>query len=458
MKAEYMEALLAQIRGKYAKERVRKEVEDHIEDQKNTYMTEGMPEEEAEERAVADMGDPVDAGTALDLVHRPKPAWKMLAVIALLCIAGAVLQYTVYLHGGGGSAAADDYYFRKQCQHALLGFGALCIVYLADYTRIAKHSRKICAGMLLSAYAMPQIAALEVQVHGTEGRWINVFGLFWISLEAVLYLYVPVCGAALYSYRNAEKKELWKMLPYIAVPLWMAWDIRNFSLALNLAFIFLVMFSAAVRKDWYHLPKKTALGIAWGSFAGISVLPLFTAANESYQKNRIQAWLHPFSNAKGGGYVYTIIRNILSGSRLVGPNTLQPLDGSLPNMQTDYILAYVIGYYGVLAAAALVLLIVMLGVKFLRISVRQKNQLGMMMGLGCSLVFGIQSLEYILVNLGLLPATGIYFPLISFGGSGMLQTCILLGILLSIYRYQDVVPEPAAGRRNAAAQICERER
>ena len=62
----------------------------------------------------------------------------------------------------------------------------------------------------------------------------------------------------------------------------------------------------------------------------------------------------------------------------------------------------------------------------------------MIMGLGCSLVFTIQSAEYILVNLALLPASGLYFPLLSFGGSGMLQTCILLGILLSIYRYENI--------------------
>ena len=63
------------------------------------------------------------------------------------------------------------------------------------------------------------------------------------------------------------------------------------------------------------------------------------------------------------------------------------------------------------------------------------------MGLACSLTFMIQSAEYILVNLSLLPPAGVYFPLVSFGGSGMVQTCILLGILLSIYRYENVVSE-----------------
>ena len=63
MANKYMEQLLAQIREKHAKERVRKEVENHIRDQKEAYMAQGLSENEAEEKAVMDMGDPVAAGT-----------------------------------------------------------------------------------------------------------------------------------------------------------------------------------------------------------------------------------------------------------------------------------------------------------------------------------------------------------------------------------------------------------
>jgi len=102
----------------------------------------------------------------------------------------------------------------------------------------------------------------------------------------------------------------------------------------------------------------------------------------------------------------------------------------------------VIGYFGILAAAALVLLILMFGIRLLRISICQSNQLGMIMGLGCSLLFFIQSIEYILVNLALLPSASLYLPLVSYSGSAIIQTCVMIGILLSIYRYQDVASEP----------------
>ncbi len=70
-----------------------KELEDHIEDQKCDYMTEGMEPSEAEETAVLEMGDPVEVGIKMDRIHRPKMAWKMIGLIAVLNLAGILLMY-----------------------------------------------------------------------------------------------------------------------------------------------------------------------------------------------------------------------------------------------------------------------------------------------------------------------------------------------------------------------------
>ena len=70
-----------------------KELEDHIKDQKCDYMTEGMEPSEAEEAAVLEMGDPVEVGIEMDRIHRPKMAWKMIGLIAVLNLAGILLMY-----------------------------------------------------------------------------------------------------------------------------------------------------------------------------------------------------------------------------------------------------------------------------------------------------------------------------------------------------------------------------
>ena len=89
---EYLTILTDQIRCRMAREDVRKELLCHIEDQKAAFLSEGMEAAEAEEAAVREMGDPVETGNELDRIHRPKMAWGMIALIAVLSIVGYLAQ------------------------------------------------------------------------------------------------------------------------------------------------------------------------------------------------------------------------------------------------------------------------------------------------------------------------------------------------------------------------------
>ena len=89
---EYLTILTDQIRCRMAREDVRKELLCHIEDQKAAFLSEGMEAAEAEEAAVREMGDPVETGNELDRIHRPKMAWGMIELIAVLSIVGYLAQ------------------------------------------------------------------------------------------------------------------------------------------------------------------------------------------------------------------------------------------------------------------------------------------------------------------------------------------------------------------------------
>ena len=435
IEANYIKTLLSQIREKRARERVRREVESHLEDQKACYLSDGMTQEEASRKAVADMGSPEEAGAALDRIHRPKPAWGMLAIIAALCAAGVLLQYTILK--SSSLLQEGDYFFKNQLQYAVLGFAVLCIIYLLDYTVIAAYCRQLCTGILLFLF----LILLQKQMGRSGMYWLNIvrIGGFDFSISVLFYLYVPLYGALLHSYRSCRKQDLWKILLYTVLPVFFSLQ-SSVPLCLNITLILCIILAAAILKGWLGLPvRKTALAVL-AVPAALAVL--FVMNLKSYQLARLASWLNPSADAGGAGYVPALIRSIINSSQLVGPSTGPQAAGFLPDCTSDYLLAYTIGQLGILTAAALVMLVLLFGARLLHISLHQKNQLGMIMGLGCSLVFGLQSAEFILVNLTILPPAGVYFPLISFGGSGMIHTCILLGLLLSIYRYENVVSEP----------------
>lgn len=72
---EYLHTLTEQIRCKMARGTIEQEINDHIEDQKEEFLSEGMSQTEAEEAAVREMGDPVEVGLEMDRIHRPTMAW-----------------------------------------------------------------------------------------------------------------------------------------------------------------------------------------------------------------------------------------------------------------------------------------------------------------------------------------------------------------------------------------------
>lgn len=73
-------------------------------------------------------------------------------------------------------------------------------------------------------------------------------------------------------------------------------------------------------------------------------------------------------------------------------------------------LVHIISYYGILAGAVIIALITLLIVKSFRISLRQKNQLGMIVGMGCSLILAVETLSYVAANMGILNFSSITLP------------------------------------------------
>ena len=134
----------------------------------------------------------------------------------------------------------------------------------------------------------------------------------------------------------------------------------------------------------------------------------------------------------------------MAGSHLIGGNTelLQSAQNVLPSFGSSYLLVALACAYGWFIVAVVVILLAVLILKMFRISSRQKNQLGMIIGYGCGIVFMLQFAMTVAVNLGLLPPTSIVLPLFAGSGGGTIITSyILLGLTLSIYRYKDITTE-----------------
>ena len=403
---EYIKILLEQIRCKKACPKIEEEIRSHIEEQAKANMEEGMEEEEALKAAVLDMGDPVETGVALDGIHKPQIAWDMILLIAFISLISIAIHIVIGMGAEEIGSQSRHRYVMQSIGYVGIGFLLMLRVYRLDYSILGKYG-KLCAlgflaGALLLTWSMVTSAHLVVGTTSVNGQMYLNMGAMLFSPKHLAFLYVPVYGAVLFQYRKTGWKGVIGALLFLVVPVWFVWHIPCVSTAIQLLLILSVMLSAAVIKDWFLIPKKIFLGIYWGIMIFLPVMMVFLAAGGMF----------------GAGK--------------------PDVAGHLPNYYSDYILTFLSGCYGIAAACGICLLLCVLAARAFRIALLQRNQLGMMIGLGCSLTLFTNTAVNIAENFSLLPAMESYLPFFSHNGSGIIVSYILIGFVLSVYRYKNI--------------------
>ncbi|MBQ7266679.1 MAG: FtsW/RodA/SpoVE family cell cycle protein [Firmicutes bacterium] len=100
--------------------------------------------------------------------------------------------------------------------------------------------------------------------------------------------------------------------------------------------------------------------------------------------------------------------------------------------------------FGKLAVAGVIICLCTLVSYIFRISLKQKNNFGYIIGCACGIIMALQCISNILIVFGILPYTDAPLPLISNGTSACIVNYTLLGLILSIYRYKDIRTENSA--------------
>jgi cell division protein FtsW len=104
----------------------------------------------------------------------------------------------------------------------------------------------------------------------------------------------------------------------------------------------------------------------------------------------------------------------------------------LPEAHTDFIYAVVGEELGLIGAAGLLIGFGVIFWRGLRTTVRMKDDFGRYLALGVTIVVVVQALINMSVVLGMMPTKGIPLPMVSYGGSSLLSTLALLGILMNV--------------------------
>ena len=345
-----------------------------------------------------------------------------------------------------------SWYGMRQLVFTVAGYAVMLLVCRLDYSILDRFGT-MAAGIVVALMLLATQSGLTVN----GATYCLYLGGMQIPTMALQWLYVPLFGAVLYHYRGQGYGCIWKLLLWVLLPAYAGLVYARFVFTMLMCLGMLVLTIVAVSRDWYQVNKKrtlTGLAICVGALPLILVMILTRGQLLApYQQERMEGFL----TGSQTSYITLQASKTLAGSHLIGGNTelLQSAQNVLPSFGSSYLLVALACAYGWVIVAVMVILLAVLILKMFRISSSQKNQLGMIIGYGCGIVFMLQFAMTVAVNLGLLPPTSIVLPLFAGSGGGTIITSyILLGLTLSIYRYKDITTERMP-RKQKITEICE---
>ena len=165
---------------------------------------------------------------------------------------------------------------------------------------------------------------------------------------------------------------------------------------------------------------------------------------------RVDIWLDPFADPLGAGFqpvraLYALGRGGIFGEGL--GQGLVTLGGGLtiPYVHTDFIFTAVAEELGLLGAFALLGFAAVLVFRGLRIAALARDDFSGLLAVGLTASLGLQTLIIIGGNTKLIPLTGITLPFVSYGGSSVLASFIMIGLLLAISHKSAIGADGDAG-------------
>ncbi len=192
-------------------------------------------------------------------------------------------------------------------------------------------------------------------------------------------------------------------------------------------------------------------GLHWGYFAGAAALltllsPYLWDALEPYQQRRIIVGFNPDLDPLGKGYQPLLSRQAISnggfvGNGVMGGHYYEILDAS----HTDFIFATICEKFGFLGGLLVLILFMVIVVRIFMIArFSIHSDFGGLICVGVGAMFVTQILENIGMNLAMLPVVGITLPFLSCGGSSMLATFMMMGLVHSVYSHSEAMKESRA--------------
>jgi len=373
---------------------------------------------------------PSTLGQAQDAPFLARLDWTLLLTTA------ALVAYGLWAIGGITKHAVvgdSNYYLSRQFVFVAVGAVAMIAVIAIDPDWYRRSMRGVYL-VLLGGLALVLLAG-SVSRHSR--RWIDVsFFRFQPSEFGKMLLALFIAAFLADRLNRIEDLRTPLTAVFLAVPptllVFAQPDLG--SALVYVAAVAACLFVGGIR--WPHLALLAGVGI----FFAVAVLWLLPAAGmpvlKDYQRSRLTGFLSPDKDPAGA--TYNVNQSIIAvgagGATGRGPtNSSQTNLDYLPESQTDFAFAAFAEQRGFLGVSGLLLLYLLVVWRGLKIVTVARDGFSAIVAAGVVFAFVFQIFVNVGMTIGLAPVTGITLPFVSVGGSSLIASMAMIGLLQAIH-------------------------
>ena len=395
------------------------------------------------------------------MFHRKKFDWGIAILLLILMIFGVVAIFTASSTTIGQQRSTQSFWWKQ------LIFVGLAIVSIILLLRLPMPIFDVLILPLYWVNILALVVVLFTPAVGGAHRWFRLFGLNYQPSESAKLFTILMVARAISKDNLNEFKQLLYGLGLIILPVALIIIEPDFGTTLVFIIALLAMYLAADLPLFYLLliisPVISIISsvhwigvILWmGLFVFLLVrmrlswvtitisgifnlflaliMPVFWNSLKDYQQNRILTFLDPMRDPLGAGYHIIQSKIAVGSGEIIGKGWLQGTQKNmnfLPEHHTDFIFSVIGEEFGFLGSLLLLGVFALFFWKLINamgdIKVRERKIATA--GILAYLLF--QTFINIGMNIGLVPATGIPLPFISYGGSSLLINALTVGVVI----------------------------
>lgn len=354
--------------------------------------------------------------------------YSLLFLTLFLVCFGLIMIYSTSSYNASRNYGDAAYYLKRQGGFAILGVIIMIGVSKIDYRIYIRKFpviKVVPVKVLMVLCVILQVVVL-IYAEATKGskRWLELGPLRFQPSE--LSKIAVILFTAYIVYKAPRRMDNFlgfvRVMLYV-LPLIVLVVIADLSTGLVMVAIMFSVCFVASRKKLYFI----VMGLI-----GVAVVAAGAVFAVSYRADRIYAWLDVENHEKG----YQILQGLyaISSGRIFGRGlgeSMQKL-GFIPESHNDMIFSVICEELGLVGAAAVIILFLLMIWRLFIISINAPDLYGGLIATGVMIHISVQALLNIAVVTNSIPSTGIPLPFISYGGSSLVVLLVELGIALSV--------------------------